>query len=174
MSIDYRRFGPADVPGLRPALHELYAAMYAEEPYCVTPETMPYFDQQLDADVQAPDFALITAADGPALVGMIYGYTLAPGAWWPNVTVLPGPDILDAPTRVVKEWGLLPAHRGRGTGRHLMQTFLAGRPEPHATLNAHPDAPARKLYDRLGWQQIGQSKQDGFTPRDVLWRPLGS
>lgn len=165
--IEYRDHDAAEVGALTPAIAQLYSAMYAEAPYNVAEETLPYFHKQLADDLQRVGFGAITAYDEGYLVGLIYGYRFAPGEWWPGSTP-PSLEILGAENRVVKEWGIRPGWRGRGVGRRLMESWLSKATEPWATLNAHPEAAARQLYARVGWTQEGQSKQEGFTPRDVL------
>lgn len=168
---EYREYDAIEVQVLTAEITDLYGAMYAEAPYNVTDGTLPYFHAQLEDDLQREGFGAILAYDEGRLVGLIYGYRFGRGEWWPGSTTPPA-HLLDSANRVVKEWGIRPGWRDKGIGRHLMESWLGRGSEPWATLNAHPEAPARQLYARVGWTQVGQSKQDGFTPRDVLVLPL--
>ena len=54
--------------------------------------------------------------------------------------------------------GVLPAHRGRGTGTALLERLLADARVaglPALSLSVEPDNPAARLYRRLGFAEAG-------------------
>jgi GNAT superfamily N-acetyltransferase len=48
--------------------------------------------------------------------------------------------------------------RGQGIGKRLLSSLLEGRTEKYAILTADSNAPARQIYSRWGWEQIGAAK----------------
>ena len=106
-------------------------------------------------------FRLARAHDAARLVGFGYGFTGQPGQWWTDrAAEVLGPDL-------AAEWlgghfelvsiGVLPAARGRGVGRRLLDTLTAGLPHERWLLmtTADADDPARRLYAATGWSVVG-------------------
>jgi hypothetical protein len=101
-------------------------------------------------------------------VGFAYGYTMPAGRWWDG-TDRPAPQELEAADKLaVIEWAVLPARRGAGIGRRLLDALLAGRREPWATLTVNPAADARAVYERWGWQQVASTRPGRMPAMDVL------
>jgi ribosomal protein S18 acetylase RimI-like enzyme len=153
---------------LADAARDLYAEVYAEPPYNEGPELVARFVEHFAADVRRDGFSLARAVDGGQLVGVAYGWTMPAGRWWSNATS-PAPDeVRDAPKFAIMEWMVQRQHRGAGVGRQLLRLLLADRPEPWATLASHPESAARRIYDRLGWAQVGNSRPSMMPPMDLL------
>lgn len=53
-----------------------------------------------------------------------------------------------------------------------MRQLLVDRHEPYATLAADPRSPARRIYARNGWRQVGKSVLPWGPPMDLLVLPL--
>ena len=54
--------------------------------------------------------------------------------------------------------GVLPTHRGRGVGSSLLDALVvSAREQRHEALSSSvdPDNPARRLYERCGFQVVG-------------------
>jgi len=90
----------------------------------------------------------VVAEDGPPV-----------GAAW--LRLLPGHDrgygFVDAKTPELSI-GLVPTHRGRGIGSLLLNALIvSARAQRHETLSlsVEPDNPARRLYERCGFQVAG-------------------
>jgi ribosomal protein S18 acetylase RimI-like enzyme len=80
---------------------------------------------------------------------------------------------LDAPKFAVIELIVDEAWRGRGIGRQLMDDLLADRTEPYAMLTTRATNPARKMYSRWGWVQVGTTQHTPTAPvMDQLVLPL--
>ena len=107
-----------------------------------------------------PGFAALGALD-PAdhLLGFGYGHTDEPGQWW-HEQVAPalaraGHAQWLAGSFVLVELHVLPEHQGRGIGRRLLTSLLAGRDEPRALLSTDDEeTPARGLYRRAGFTDL--------------------
>lgn len=156
-------------------LAELYLEVYAEPPY----NSGPLFGEAAFRDrtqrqMRADGFTLVTASAGNGdLVGYAFGVTFAAESWWSGATKLPPPEILSPSKFAVIEVLVRRAWRGRGLGRGLLDDLLADRPEPLAILTAVADAPARRMYDRWGWRQVGTIQHTPTAPvMDELVLPL--
>jgi GNAT superfamily N-acetyltransferase len=98
------------------------------------------------------------------IVGYTFGFPMAAGAWWASDAEKPPPEVLDPPKFAVIELIVASAYRGRGIGRELLDRLLEDRPEPHAMLTAVPEAPARGMYARWGWVQVGTARHTPDAP----------
>lgn len=168
MALTYRRHDGGPAADLFDALADLYAVVYAEPPYNEGPERVREFRDGLPDEAARPGFTLVTADDDGLLVGFAYGWTMPAGRWWRRAEQDPPPDVRDADKVAVMEWVVRPGRRGGGIGAELMRRLLADRPERWATLASNPDAPARDIYQRQGWRQIGTSRLPWGPPMDLL------
>ncbi|MCP2337556.1 GNAT family N-acetyltransferase [Actinomadura rupiterrae] len=149
------RIGTDEAVAIEDELTRLYVAVYNEPPYNghgVYNEEG--FRSRNASQLRAPGFSLVTArTDGDELAGFAFGFTMSGDRFWSGV---------DEPARVKGrdkfawiELVVAAAHRGRGLSHRLRDELLSDRPEPFATLCAHPDAePARSMYERWGWQKV--------------------
>lgn len=167
-----RRTGVAAAP-LFPALVDLYAVVYAELPYGEGPEQVARFADGLPAEAQRPGFTLVAAEDAGVLVGAAYGWTMPAGVWWQSADCEPPAEVRDVDKLAVMEWMVRPDRRGQGVGAGLMRRLLAERVEGWATLAANPDAPARGMYERQGWQRVAGSRLEWGPVMDLLMLSLG-
>ncbi|ROO88991.1 acetyltransferase (GNAT) family protein [Actinocorallia herbida] len=109
----------------------------------------------------SPGFATVTARERGRLVGFACGLPLqAPTTWWHGLRPARPPSWTTetgARTFAVLDLGVLPAHRGTGTGRRLVDGLLAYRAEERATLATAPDKPdIQRMYQRWGWRLVGR------------------
>ncbi|MFY1670700.1 GNAT family N-acetyltransferase [Plantactinospora sp. WMMB334] len=153
-------------------LERLYAEVYAEPPYEEGPEHVAQFRRWFRDHRRQPGFSLARAVDGGRLVGAVYGYTMPAGEWMEPRAGEPPEHLLGVPKLTIPEWLVWRPYRGQGVGRRLLAMLLDGRSEPYAILASNPAAPARRLYDRLGWQQHGTIRPKLIPPMDVLVLPL--
>ncbi|MEU8170998.1 GNAT family N-acetyltransferase [Micromonospora sp. NPDC049004] len=155
-----------------PALVGLYAVVYAEPPYVEGPEEVAAFAAALPDETRRTGFTLVVADDAGDLAGAAYGWTMAAGRWWTRADIEPPADLRAAEKFAVMEWIVRPDRRGEGIGAELIRRLLDGRPERWATLASNPAAPARAIYQRAGWQQVGGSALPDGTPMHLLVLPL--
>jgi GNAT superfamily N-acetyltransferase len=166
-----RRLGSADLQRYRPLFVDLYREVYAEPPYLETEEHVAAYEQRSAEESCRPGFALVIAEIGTEMVGYAYGHSLSADEWWPEADHEP----VEAKGRTkfaVIELAVRKSYRGRGIGMRLMKTLLDGRPEQLATLCSNPAAPARQIYQRLGWRPVAIAYPPGIPPMDVLVLPL--
>jgi ribosomal protein S18 acetylase RimI-like enzyme len=86
------------------------------------------------------------------------------GRWWPAATDT-GFHVLDI--------SLLPTLRGQGLGRCLLQGLLelaTARQQP-VSLSVELTNPARRLYERLGFQAVGQVQG---LHQPMRWQPASA
>ena len=101
--------------------------------------------------------------DGQALIGFAYGFHGSAGQWWHDVVA--GSLAARSGGEAAGHWfgdsfefaevHVRPDHQARGTGRQMMHTLAAGRPERTAVLST-PDGHtrARRLYRSLGFVDL--------------------
>lgn len=123
------------------------------------------FRTRTTSQAQRDGFAITWATNEYAwLVGFAFGFPMAAGRWWSGNPTLPPAEILDEPKFAVIELDVDAAWQGRGIGRRLLDELLASRSEPYAILTAIPDAPARQMYARWGWVQVGTAQHAPDSP----------
>ncbi|SBT55099.1 GNAT family N-acetyltransferase [Micromonospora narathiwatensis] len=149
-------------------LADLYALVYAAPPYQEGPEHVARFRAGLPEEAARPGFTLITAEDDGTLVGAAYGWTMPAGRWWSRANTDPPAEVRDADKIAIMEWIVRPHRRGEGIGAELMRRLLWERPERYATLASDPRSPARAMYARNGWRQVGLSALPWGPSMDLL------
>jgi GNAT superfamily N-acetyltransferase len=84
-----------------------------------------------------------------------------PTGGWTDLSELPEHDrgygFVDAKTPELSI-GVVPTHRGRGIGSRLLEALVvSARAQRHEalSLSVEPDNPARRLYERCGFQVVG-------------------
>ncbi|MEU8277564.1 GNAT family N-acetyltransferase [Microbispora bryophytorum] len=154
--VHYR--GPEAARALSEEYADAYTEIYAEPPYDSGPlYSRARFLERTGRQVYRPGFELLAAVDArtQALAGFCFGFCFPEGGWWGGETSEPPADVITVEKVAVIELVLREAYRGCGHGKALLETFLAGRSEPWATLLAHPAAPAHARYERWGWRKAG-------------------
>ncbi|MET8084353.1 GNAT family N-acetyltransferase [Micromonospora sp. NPDC005237] len=172
MPVTYTVHTAESAAAVFPALARLYAVVYAEPPYAEGPEQVAAFADGLPDESRRPGFTLVVAEEVGVLVGAAYGWTMPAGRWWMRADTKPFADLRTADKFAVMEWVVHPDRRGAGIGSELIRRLLDGRPERWATLASNPAAPARAIYQRAGWQQVGGSAMPDGTPMHLLVLPL--
>ncbi|GAB3805627.1 hypothetical protein GCM10027605_31960 [Micromonospora zhanjiangensis] len=151
------------------ALVDLYAVVYAESPYSEGPDQVARFRHGIPDDTTRDGFELVVAADETGtVVGAAYGWTMPTGKWWSRATTAGPVHVVAADKLAVMEWLVHPGHRGRGIGAGLMRRLLADRRERWATLASDPRSAARRMYERAGWVQVGESTLPWGAPMHLL------
>jgi GNAT superfamily N-acetyltransferase len=171
--ITYGRAGSTTWIAMLDEVADLYVAIRSELGQTEGIYTRQSFVDRTTRQVDREGFAATYAREGDRLVGFSFGLRLAPGAWWAGNPTMPPEEILDAPKFAVIELDVAASHRGRGIGRHLINMLLGDRTEPYATLTTTPGLPAREMYARWGWRQIGTAQHTPDAPvMDQLVLPL--
>jgi GNAT superfamily N-acetyltransferase len=136
------------------------------------------YRRQLTGHMTAPRWEAVTATHGQKLIGYIYGFALpASTRWWNGLLT----DVADGFTTedgdrtvAISEILVTAPWRRQGIARRLHDAFLAGRPEPRATLLVEPgNDPANDAYASWGWHTVAQLRPswDNAPLYDVLIRP---
>lgn len=155
-------------------LAKIYMGVYAEPPYNSGPLwSADAFAARTRRQVTREGFSFICALSGDELMGFVFGLTFEEGKWWAGDATAPPAEILQSKKFAVIELVVRQEWRGRGVGRALLGRLLTGRPEGYAILSAVPEAPAREMYRRWGWQQVGTAHHAPTAPiMDALALPL--
>ncbi len=130
---------------------------------------------------QRPGFRCVGVRDADRLVGFAYGMTARAGSWWDTwvrgaMTDAGRAGLLDGAFEVVAVH-VDPRHHGRGAGRDLVTSLLAGVDHPRALLTTQGGSnPARGFYRRLGFAELPVEVPYDDVPFVVLTAelPLGA
>ncbi|GAA2332957.1 GNAT family N-acetyltransferase [Dactylosporangium salmoneum] len=145
---------------------DIYVEAYAEPPYNAGPlwdreAFLARTRRQRDRD----GFQLELARSGSGdLIGFAFGFTMPADGWWAGSTTEPPPAVQAARKFAFIELVVQRRWRGNGIGRALHDTILNTRLEPYAILTALAEAPARAMYERWGWIQIGSEQHTTDSP----------
>ena len=171
MDVELKRRTGAEAAETIGELTDLYVEVYSEPPYGGgSIYERDAFVERTNRQVGRDGFTLITAHDGGRLAGFSFGFTIGAGRWWAGIVEPDPPAEISEPEKfAVIELVVALSHRGRGLSTRMLRELLDGRPEPHATLLAHPEASARSMYERWGWRQVGTNRPREDAPSaDVL------
>jgi len=154
----------AELPG-RMAIMQRHASYPA---FCAVVATLPGTDGPAapggsGGQGRGPDGGVHAWGDQRALIGFAYGFHGSSGQWWHDVVrqslaARHGSEaayLWLGDSFEFAEVHVRPAHQGQGTGRAMMHTLAAGRPERTAVLST-PDGQtrARRLYYSLGFADL--------------------
>ncbi len=159
-------------------VRSLYAAIYAEPPYCEGADEVAEFTSSWTRRSSLPNFRLIVATQDEKPVGFAFGHQLDPGTrWWEGTQgVIPADLTAERPGRTfaVIELAVALSHRRRGIGCELHTHLLAGSCEERATLLVRPDAPtAQRAYRAWGYRRVGSIQPFPEAPiYDAMVKPL--
>jgi GNAT superfamily N-acetyltransferase len=170
------RLGDGDAAeGMVDELGDLYEDAYAEPPYDGGALfSRARFLERTRRQCLNLGFSIVTRREDTVLTGFAFGFPFEAGRWWAGVTQpTPPRELVDQPTFAVIELVVGRPWRSRGIARRLLETLLARRPEPYAVLLAEPAAPARRMYDRWGWEHVADVRPAADAPAlHALVRPL--
>lgn len=164
--ISFRRFGVADLPGIRKALLDVYAEVYAadlHDPF----NSIERFDERLTGHARSDDWECVLAYAAREPIGYAYGSALPAGTlrWTRQSNKLPAEFTHETGHRSVslRELMLLRSWRGHGLGRRIHDELLAGRAEERVVLLC--DGPDRRaMYEAWGYRCVGTMKPFPDSP----------
>ena len=171
------RIGPAG-PADAAALHEVYADAFGRPPHREPPEVAAAWrDESLPRHAGRAGFRCLAAWDGDTMAGFAYGYTGERGQWWTDQVASVLPDEVAAAWLgghfELVELAVRASHERRGIGSALHDALLDGLPHRVALLTAtdDPQAPARRLYRRKGWEVLAEEAFADATVLGLRLRP---
>jgi GNAT superfamily N-acetyltransferase len=157
----------ADVPAARSELLAVHVDARAElldQPFYSADRFWERFERYLEQ----PGFELVTGSVDDRLVGYAFGSTLpADSTWWSDVEGADAEFAAETGSRTFafREILVRKAFQHRGYAHLLHDELLARRCEERAALLVRSDNPARLLYRRWGWTQVGFSQPFPDSPR---------
>jgi GNAT superfamily N-acetyltransferase len=164
---DRLAFGHADGPEWLDMLDDvtgLYLAIRSDLDDNSSINTRESFVDRTTRQTARDGFSAVWARADDALIGFAFGLRLPAGGWWTGESTAPPPEILNAPKFALIELDVAVDWRGRGIGHTLHDMLLEGRPEPYAILTTVAGRPARDMYDRWGWEQVGTAQHAPDAP----------
>jgi GNAT superfamily N-acetyltransferase len=118
------------------------------------------FLERTEDQARRKGFELVTAWADSTFAGFSFGFPFGAGRWWADAGQ-PPEHILQATKFAVIELDVLPAYRGRGWAKLLLNTLLSERSEVYATLAVLPGSQAQAMYERWGWSKLGTIGGEG-------------
>ncbi|HSA51141.1 MAG TPA: GNAT family N-acetyltransferase [Yinghuangia sp.] len=158
-------------------LRDLYAEVYAEEPYNEGPEDVAnWIGETFPRHMAMPGFAAVlarTVAGTPA--GFGYGMALPEGSrWWSGMLEpLPPEDTAETGERtfVIIEFVVRASYRRSGLGRAMHSALVSPWRGERTSLTERPDAPAAvAFWDALGYKPLGPSRPWPEAPLYTMMR----
>ncbi len=155
------------VPAMRDELLAVHVDARAElldQPFY----SVERFWERFESYLRGPGFDLVTGRIDGLLVGYAFGSTLPKGSqWWQDFAGLSPEFTAESGTRTFafREILVRKAFQHRGYAHRLHDELLADRQEQRATLLVRSDNPARLLYQRWGWTQVGFAQPFPDSPR---------
>ena len=151
------------------AWRDVYNACFTAPPWNEPPKDPGAYTAHLARHLAYDGFTAHEAhADDGRLVGVGYGWPTPADLGHPfhraMLDGLPGArELLTGNAFEIAELMILPAHRGHGTGRLLLDELCAGY--ARSWLATMPGSPAARFYTRLGWTSPGS-----FVADDRRWQ----
>lgn len=175
----------APVDSEQPARHldeltDLYAEVYAEQPYEWGAEHATLFAERFDVQRRQDGFILVEARERGKLVGMGFGVTLLPNTpWWRDLTTPLDKNVTEEyPNRTfaLVELVVRAPWRRQHIAKSIHDRLLHNRIEERATLTVLPAAEAAQAaYRKWGWQAVARKRNPlpGSPVFDVMLKQLG-
>ena len=143
------------------SVRSIYASVYAEPPYCETPEDVDDFVSSFPSRQAQPGFRLVVAWCRSQPIGLAFGHDLKVGTkWWTgSFSTVPEETAREYPgqTFAVIELAVLKPYRRTGVGRELHVHLLAGLSHERVTLLVRDEAgPAVAAYESWGYHRVGR------------------
>ncbi|WP_018545372.1 GNAT family N-acetyltransferase [Streptomyces sp. LaPpAH-108] len=175
-SLTLQRYGAGDASDLLDTIADVWAEAHAGHDDVAkagfTPDTLR---RQITSHARRDDFVLIAAYAQGQIVGFGYGFRCTPTYWY-------GEQLLPAITPAARdtdslagicELAVRTSWQGQGVGSRIHTALLETLRAEWVSLLVMPgDGPARRLYDRLGYQYAGpySASPDGPTLDLLLLR----
>jgi len=142
----------------------VYRSAFTAPPFHDSEREVGWCGEEFAGDVSLPEFRCFAAQVRGALAGFAYGFrtfTETPwNGWYEEVlrsVGQPGSDTWIRGQFAVGWFAVHPEHRGRGIGTRLHDELVASPGPTRWWLVTHDlDTPARRLYQRRGWREVGR------------------
>lgn len=149
----------ADVAGRLEQWRAVYNACFTVPPWNEPAKNAASYAAKVDSCAARPGFTALEArtADG-VLAGVGYGWPSGRDLTHPfykgmQLALPAAESLLAAGAFEIAELMTMPAHRGHGIGRRLLEQLCADR--SLCWLATMPNSPAARYYTKLGWASVG-------------------
>lgn len=147
-------------------LRPIYFRAYDEEPYNYTEADADEFVERMTSQLEHPHFRLVLAMENEDVAGFSYGYQFPTELWWRGARTPAPEEVAEGTKYAVIEIVVDRPYRGKGIAKGLMDELLADQSEEWGVLLAKPGALAHGMYQRWGWQIVGQVQSYPHWPVD--------
>ena len=176
MTYTLRTVTASDIIAATHELEPIYRSCFSEPPWNPAEEKFDEWPAKLRTQMTQPGAGGILGHKDGKLCGAVYGWpapqAMPTGTPFNDALLAATPQHLiprlTAPATIVVELMVDPAHRRRGLAAALLTSYVP--PGRSGWLCTHPDAPAAKLYHKLGWHAAIEFST-GTTPLVVYLHP---
>ncbi|MFC5661441.1 GNAT family N-acetyltransferase [Kitasatospora misakiensis] len=172
-----RRYGASDAATLLDTLTDVWAEAHAGHDDVAqagfTPETLR---RQITGHARRDEFTLIVAYAAGQAVGIGYGFRCTPDYWFGDLRPAITAQARDTDSLAgICELAVRTGWHGQGVGTSIHAALVAALRTQWVSLLAMPgDSPARRLYDRLGYEYAGPYRVGDGPVLDLLLLRAGS
>src|SRR2546421_134203 len=158
------RLDGKDAKSVHGEVVDVYRSVFTQPPFDDSEREVGWFDHEFARDVELPEFRCFVARLGGEVAGFAYGFRTFEGEpwndWYRVVLRAVGPGAADTwiRGRFALAWLAVREERRRhGIGSRLYEAILASVKPTRWWLVTHDlDTPARRLYRRRGWVELGR------------------
>jgi len=166
MELMLSQLSPAEGHGIAGELRPIYLDAYSDPPYGYSESDADEFVERLQKQSARQDFRLILGRVDNEIAGFSYGFIFPRDLWWSGARDEPPRNVATGSKYAVIELVVSRSFRGNGFSRTLMDALLKDRSEDFAILLAKPGAQAHAMYQRWGWERIGEVQSYPHWPVD--------
>jgi len=161
--VEILRFDGPEAKRLHPEVVDIYRSSFTRPPFNDSEQEVGWFSEEFGRDVDLPGFRCFAARVEAELAGFAYGFHTFGDEpwndWYAEVLRAVGPvgDTWIRGQFAVGWLAVAEGHRRRGIGSLLFDELIASAGTERCWLVTHDlDTPARRLYQRRGWIEVGR------------------
>lgn len=166
MELTITRYGADAVAEFALKLKPIYADAYSDPPYEYSEADADEFVERIMSQSNWDNFTLIIGCVHSEIAGFSYGYTFPQDRWWRGAIEDPPHAVASSTKFAAIELVVHRPYRGNGYSRLLLDCLLTDRDEELGILLSKPGSQAHAMYQRWGWEKVGEVRSYPHWPID--------